>query len=730
MLRAHQLRLSTDVRRLLGRVTELLARMLMVLFVAHPLQVLADPELQFVPLPRLGDPPTAPPFAAQLFPESRIEAPPADGFVVDAQDREAVRVFYRGMYSLSEDVPMQWTGSYATGVAGTTAQLFQNATALRINWYRAMAGVPAKVALDATYNAKAQDAALMMSANNQLSHFPPSNWIYYTANGAEAAANSNLSLGNSGADAVRGYMVDNGTNNSAVGHRRWVLYPQTLSMGSGDVPGGQFNGSTVSPANALWVFDSNLHQPRPSTRDTFVAWPPKGHIPYQNVVGRWSFSYPGANFAQATVTMNPGGPVSVEPVATGFGENTIVWLPQGMTSNTPWPKPINDQSYAVAINNVLVNGTPQSFTYNVVIFDPDQPTPGAPLPTVFAPASAVAMSPFAVSVQAMPRATAHEVNLFRSGSILSPLTAANSGSNWTVNTTGGYTPIGATEFLLQHSQPRAQTLTLNKYLHVAPGASIAFDSRLGLATTDELAKVQISLDGGGSWQDIFSQTGNNQSNGTVRQTIGLNAFAGRVVRMRFAFLLSGGSFYSGGTNVGWSFTNIALDNISELTLDNWATLSPGNLSQSLVASSPGSYLLAARTQYQGTYFGDLGLGVGLQVSASATDVTPPAVPQALTAMPASASRIELTWNASSDAVGVTQYRVYRSSDNFAAPIATVTAPSTSYSDTGLAGSTSYSYKVAACDAAGNCSSQSAIATAQTQPDFKQLIPIILQLILD
>jgi hypothetical protein len=36
-----------------------------------------------------------------------------------------------------------------------------------------MAGVPAGVSLDSILNSKDQAAALMMSANRQLSHFPP-----------------------------------------------------------------------------------------------------------------------------------------------------------------------------------------------------------------------------------------------------------------------------------------------------------------------------------------------------------------------------------------------------------------------------------------------------------------------------------------------------------------------------------------------------------------------------
>src|SRR5262245_33044581 len=111
---------------------------------------------------------------------------------MNTQDREAVRIFYRGAFSQSEDVPIGWTGDYATGTAGTTAQSFRDAVALRLNWYRAMAGVPAVISLSDTFNAKDQQAALMMSANGQPSHTPPTNWIYYTPDGAEAAGKSNL----------------------------------------------------------------------------------------------------------------------------------------------------------------------------------------------------------------------------------------------------------------------------------------------------------------------------------------------------------------------------------------------------------------------------------------------------------------------------------------------------------------------------------------------------------
>src|ERR1041385_1286964 len=89
---------------------------------------------------------------------------------------------------------------------------------------------------------------------------------------------------------------------------------------------------------------------------------------------------------------------------------------------------------------------------------------------------------------------------------------------------------------------------------------------------------------------------------------------------------------------------------------------------------------------------------------SPPDTTPPTAPGNLSATVISPTQINLTWTASTDYVGVTGYRVERCSSagcsNFA-QIATPTA--TTYNDTGLNSSTSYSYRVRATDAAGNLS---------------------------
>jgi hypothetical protein len=92
--------------------------------------------------------------------------------------------------------------------------------------------------------------------------------------------------------------------------------------------------------------------------------------------------------------------------------------------------------------------------------------------------------------------------------------------------------------------------------------------------------------------------------------------------------------------------------------------------------------------------------------------TVPAAPTGLTATTVSSSQINLTWSAVS---GATSYNVYRSTTaggEGSTPIATgITA--TSWSNTGLAASTRYYYKVAAVNAAGT-GAQSSEVSAITQ----------------
>ncbi|MBI2515242.1 peptidoglycan-binding protein [Candidatus Wolfebacteria bacterium] len=93
-----------------------------------------------------------------------------------------------------------------------------------------------------------------------------------------------------------------------------------------------------------------------------------------------------------------------------------------------------------------------------------------------------------------------------------------------------------------------------------------------------------------------------------------------------------------------------------------------------------------------------------------TDTQAPSVPTGLTTAVSSSQIINLSWVASTDNVGVTGYRIYRSATQI-----TTVVNGTSYSDAGLSAGISYSYTVAAYDAAGNVSAQSAPVSTATLP---------------
>ncbi len=99
------------------------------------------------------------------------------------------------------------------------------------------------------------------------------------------------------------------------------------------------------------------------------------------------------------------------------------------------------------------------------------------------------------------------------------------------------------------------------------------------------------------------------------------------------------------------------------------------------------------------------------------DTTPPTAPSSLSATAVSTAQINLSWTASTDNVGVTGYKVERCSGSSCTNFVQIATPSgTSYSDTGLAPSTAYNYRVRATDAAGNLSSYSNVASANTLAD--------------
>lgn len=94
---------------------------------------------------------------------------------------------------------------------------------------------------------------------------------------------------------------------------------------------------------------------------------------------------------------------------------------------------------------------------------------------------------------------------------------------------------------------------------------------------------------------------------------------------------------------------------------------------------------------------------------STADTQAPTVPTNLATSNVTATGLTLTWTASADNVGVTGYRVFRNGTQVGTPA------TTTFAQAGLNPGTTYSYTVAAQDAAGNVSAQSAARSVTTAP---------------
>src|SRR5215472_9067293 len=99
-----------------------------------------------------------------------------------------------------------------------------------------------------------------------------------------------------------------------------------------------------------------------------------------------------------------------------------------------------------------------------------------------------------------------------------------------------------------------------------------------------------------------------------------------------------------------------------------------------------------------------------------TDTTPPTAPTNLKASVISSSQINLTWTASTDNVGVTNYKVFRNNVQVGQNL------NPSFNNTGLTANTTYTYYVIAYDAAGNASPQSASVSATTARSATTTVP--------
>ncbi len=405
-------------------------------------------------------------------------------------------------------------------------------------------------------------------------------------------------------------MQDHGIGNSAVGHRRWLLHPPMIEMGTGDTPSSSIpaeaqanipgNPTTVRRANAIHIFSDNNKGPHPAQDFPYVAFPQEGYIPYQTVHPRWSFSIAGADFTSASVTMTrDGNPIGVvqEAVQPGpgfsIGDPTLVWVYDGLDANVPHThaKPNADITYQVTVSGI--QDAPQaSYTYDVIVFDPEIPTPGETIVTsITGPVNPEegTLNQYNVDLPDFAQLGGNE-NVtgirFRSFNTASGdiVEGAESGiGELIVSIFGGYSVIdssfassGSNAFHLATSSElgTSNTITFPNAYVIGSSSTLSFESMVRNATDTQLSKVNISLDNGVSWINVFLQPGTTPqsgSGGTPENTfstknIDLSICEGRTIMIQFEFLHIGGiAFPQTSSLVGWYFDDITLSNVESMS---------------------------------------------------------------------------------------------------------------------------------------------------------------------
>ena len=211
------------------------------------------------------------------------------------------------------------------------------------------------------------------------------------------------------------------------------------------------------------------------------------------------------------------------------------------------------------------------------------------------------------------------------------------------------------------------TTTVSNATHTL--SATAFDS--GSNTTTDT--ITVIVDNQAPTVSITSPTNNSVVSGTI--SVNATASDNRAVT-KVEFSVDSGAPIATDTTAPYSF--------------NWNTSSV----------SSGAHILEAKA------FDAVGNNTTSSINVT-VDNSPPSAPSGLSAQSVSDSQINLSWNASTDDIGVVGYDIYRNGTVI------TTIASTSYDDTGLTIGVPYTYFVKAKDGQGNVSGSSNSITVFT-----------------
>ncbi|MCT9979457.1 CAP domain-containing protein [Acinetobacter sp. I-MWF] len=261
--------------------------------------------------------------------------------------------------------------------AGKLSAKFRNEFLNELNTVRALHGLPS-ITYDYAREDEMMQTALILAANNILTHYPESNTNCYSDIGALGARTSNLEMGvranmydNPPADTIRSLIHDyfNVMANN-VGHRFWMLNPFLQKSAYGSV-----NAPSFRDTRFPYVVGTSIKVVYPFNNATTA---PLGVIayPYHNYPAKYYmagsilsisvltdqknfFANRNLDYAKAKVVVTERSSGAKQKISNIRYEN--IGVPNHIQFNFDDLK--LNVIYDVKLSNVLVNGQPKEYSY-------------------------------------------------------------------------------------------------------------------------------------------------------------------------------------------------------------------------------------------------------------------------------------------------------------------------------------------------------------------------------
>lgn len=496
-------------------------------------------------------------------------------FQIDRETRLGNLIGFHRHYTETGDPDDQigWTGNLSACDPGTISADFHDRVLRRINYFRGQAGLPANIQFTDAKNLASQQTAMVMARQKALSHTPLTDFgnnPCVTQATDDTARISNLALGTFGYASIDRLMLDDGSHNGPVGHRRWFLYPRVIEMGHGSIP----FVSNYTSACVVWVVGDFIPSPDPQV----VTWPNEGYCPYHLAPNdsasypRWSFTYPQADFSSAQVSMTLNGEsvsITKEPLASHIGDNTLVWRPSGIPSSPPTPG--TDSVVDVSVSNIG-NAPFASYHYQVILYDPYDLQHDLALN---APAEVSIHGNNIFTFDPADAAEGYAVKVARQNSE-SWTEGAESLATITDNTSATYglastdmASSGNRSFHLLFPTFGEQGFEIERSFIPSETSILRFKRRYRFFYTSSRLKAEISDNDGASWTTIFDKPGNNSSgssqlwdsNWVNESAVIPETHIGKPIKLRFR-IHTNGSYFPWDSSKIANYYGVYLDDIT------------------------------------------------------------------------------------------------------------------------------------------------------------------------